>query len=340
MVNGAEGSAWSSLRARGDDLEEHVAGTPAGDDPTPLTREHLFDLASVSKIVTALAALTLVDEGRISLDEPVRSRVPVGRGPHAATITLRHLLTHTSGLPDTVTDWREGVVGEALLERCLDAPLTARPGAVHRYSCVGYIALGRLIEEVAGQSLDEAVAVRVAGPAGASTLRYGPVAADSAVATEYRPAGRLVRGSVHDELAAAVGMPVGNAGLFGTARDVFRIADVLRSGGRGPGTRVLTAETVRRAISPGVEAAGYRQGLGLRVGERSWMSSAHAVGHTGFTGTAFEVDPASDTIAVLLTNRVHPRRTSAEAITRARARFFACDGRGDDRDGGDRRSRA
>lgn len=339
-MNGAEGSAWSSLRARGDDLEEHVTGTPAGDDPTPLTREHLFDLASVSKIVTALAALTLVDEGRISLDEPVRSHVPVGRGPHAAAITLRHLLTHTSGLPDTVADWREGAVGDALLQRCLDAPLRARPGAVHRYSCVGYIALGRLVEEVAGQRLAEAVAVRVAGPAGASTLRYGPVPAESAVATEYRPTGTLVRGSVHDELAAAIGMPVGNAGLFGTARDVFRVADVLRSGGRGAGARVLAAETALRAIAPGVEAAGYRQGLGPRIGERSWMSSAHAAGHTGFTGTAFEVDPSSGTVAVLLTNRVHPRRTSADAITRVRARFFAGDETGDAGDGGGRRSRA
>lgn len=322
MVNGAPGSAWASLRSTQQTGagELTLLGTPADDDPTPLNAAHLFDLASLTKIFTTVAALRLVDAGLLDLDAPVSSMLRIGAGDGSARITLRHLLTHTSGLPAEGGAWRTGLAGEELRAAVLRSGLRAEPGEAHLYSDVGFISVGELLERASGRPLAGLVA-DASERMGAATLTWDPPV-DRAVATEVQPHRGLVRGEVHDELAHALGRPSGHAGLFGTVHDVAALARTIRDDGEGAAGRVLTAESARLLRTPVVTAAaGYHQAIGLRVRDSAWMGGANAAGHTGFTGTAFAVDLESGGYGVLLTNRVHPSREDAE-VTAARRGFF------------------
>jgi CubicO group peptidase (beta-lactamase class C family) len=317
VVNGAPGSAWASLRSIDDGAV--VLGSAADDERMPLTPAHLFDLASLTKTFTTVAVLRLVDAGLLGLDEPVRSFVPVGS--EADGVTLRQLLTHTSGLPAEGRMWRTGLTGEELRSAVLRSPLVAPPGSVHRYSDVGFITIGEIVERVSGRALEAHVA-EIAGLLGASSLTWQP-SADLAVATEVQPHRGLVRGEVHDELAHALGRPAGHAGLFGTVEDVAALARMIRDDGVGAGGRVLSADGIRLMTTPAATAdAGYGQALGLRVRDAAWMGGADAVGHTGFTGTAFAVSSASGEWGVLLTNRVHPTREDTD-LSAVRREFFS-----------------
>lgn len=321
MVNGAPGSAWASLLSiPGADADElTLSGAPAFDDPTPLDSAHLFDLASLTKIYTAVAALRLVDAGILDLDAPVGSVLRAGTGEGAEDITLRHLLTHTSGLPAEAGAWRTGVVGDELKATVLQSPLRSRPGTAHRYSDVGFIVVGELIARVSHRPLSENIA-DVAAALGASTLTWAPPR-EVAVATELQPHRGLVRASVHDELAHALEDPAGHAGLFGTVHDVAALARMIRDDGTGPGGRVLSTDAIRQMTTPAITAdAGYGQAVGLRVRDADWMGDLDAVGHTGFTGTCFAVT-SSGGVGVLLTNRVHPTREDAD-ITATRREFL------------------
>lgn len=323
MVNGAPGSAWASLRSiPGSDAEElTILGAPAHDDPAPLSAEHLFDLASLTKTFTTVAAVRLVEEGMLTLDAPVSDVLEVGSGEGAERITLHHLLTHTSGLPAEGGAWRTGLVGEELRATVLASALRAEPGTTHTYSDVGFISVGELLEQVSRRPLAELVA-EAAALLGADTLTWRP-SADLTVATEVQPHRGPVRGEVHDELAHALGRPAGHAGLFGTVHDVAALARMIRDQGAGAGGRVLSAGSIRLMTTPVATAeAGYGQAIGLRVRDAAWMGETDAVGHTGFTGTAFAVRPETGAFGVLLTNRVHPSRVDAD-VTAARRAFFA-----------------
>jgi CubicO group peptidase (beta-lactamase class C family) len=257
--------------------------------------------------------------------------LPVGEGPGAAAVTLRHLLTHTGGFPPSSLWWQDDA-GDRLLDRVLAHPLEASPGRRHTYSCLGYIAAGRVLEVATGTPLDRLVADRVLTPLGASSARFGPVDPATAVATETQPHRGDVRGHVHDELAHALGRPVGNAGLFGTADDVLALGEMLLRDGRGRAGRVLAPATTRLLLDPAIppgpgpgqghgprsaqaSALGYGQAIGFRVGDPVFMGSVRGVGHTGFTGTSLVVDPARRTATVLLTNRVHPTRVGTDVNT-------------------------
>ncbi len=213
-----------------------------------------------------------------------------------------------------------GLTGEELRSAVLRSPLVASPGSVHRYSDVGFIAVGEIVERVSGRALEAHVA-EIAGLLGASSLTWQP-SADLAVATEVQPHRGLVRGEVHDELAHALGRPAGHAGLFGTVEDVAALARMIRDDGVGAGGRVLSADGIRLMTTPAATAdAGYGQALGLRVRDAAWMGGADAVGHTGFTGTAFAVSRSGEW-GVLLTNRVHPTREGTD-LSAARREFFS-----------------
>ncbi|MCT1397134.1 beta-lactamase family protein [Microbacterium sp. p3-SID338] len=319
MVNGAPGSAWASVRAVAGGAEElQLLGSPAHGDPAPLTAAHLFDLASLTKVFTTIAALRLVDAGVIDLDEPVEHVVTVGSGAGAERITLRHLLTHTSGLPAEGREWREGVRGEELRARVRRRALGAEPGVRHLYSDVGYIAAGDYLERVSERPLATLWA-EVAAGIGAASLTAAPER-DASVATETQPQRGNVRGEVHDELAHALGRPAGHAGLFGTVGDVAALARLLRDEGEGPQGRVLSRESFRGMTTPSIQAdAGYGQAIGLRVRDAAWMGDLDAVGHTGFTGTCFAVVPETGAYGVLLLNRVHPTREDADVAAVRRA---------------------
>jgi CubicO group peptidase (beta-lactamase class C family) len=312
MPAGPEG--WSALasvvRTPMGDVHRELLGTTDGTEP--LTSNHLFDLASLTKAFTAVAVHAALDDGLIGLDQPITEILDVTAV--CGGVTAHQLLTHTAGLRPSSLVWRSGASGDAALADVLDTPPLTPPGAAHVYSCLGYIVLGIVLEHLHSRPLNQIVLERVAAPLGATTLCWGPVPASTAVTTENQPKRGWLRGDIHDELAASIGRPVGNAGLFGTARDVEALAAAIASRSVPLSPRLFRLLTTPDPAATVAGAAG-TQSLGLRVGLSSFMTSPAAVGHTGFTGTSFVADTATGGYAVLLTNRVRGGRegTSVEA---------------------------
>ncbi|GAA2295430.1 hypothetical protein GCM10010149_49650 [Nonomuraea roseoviolacea subsp. roseoviolacea] len=283
-------------------------GTLAGERP-PARRDSIFDLASVSKLFTTAVVLSLAEEGRLDLDEPVAAWLP-GRDPR---ITPRRLLTHTAGLPPTRrVDLELPHAGHAeRLDAIIDTPVTGPVGGPYLYSDVGMITMGRVAELAGGAPLDELVRARVTGVLGLDGTGYrpGPGKLARVAATEWkpeRPGAGCVRGEVHDETCHGLGGVAGHAGLFAPADDLLAFGEALRRGGGA----VLRPESVAEMVrDQGAEGAAFRHGLGVRIGDPGIVGPLEgAYGHSGFTGTSLVVDPARGLTVVLLTNAVHPLR--------------------------------
>src|SRR6266511_3448845 len=216
------------------------------------------------------------------------------------------------------------------------APPLSAPGTQFRYSDLGFITLGVLVERLAGTRLDDLVAAQITGPLGMRDTGFAPLTAAWArvAATEYMPwTGRgVVRGQVHDEAAWTLGGVAGHAGLFGTAFDVAILGQMLANGGEYAGVRLLRERTVTRMLANWNGALGpaAAHGLGVALDQPQYMGALagpQTFGHTGFTGTSLVVEPDRGAIAVLLTNRVHPdrrwgtiyppRRTVADSLAAA-----------------------
>ena len=280
----------------------------AGDRP-PARRDSLFDLASISKLFATVVILSLAEEGRLDLDEPVAAWLP-GRDPR---ITPRRLLTHTAGLPPTRrVDLELPRADPATrLAALLDTPVGAPAGGPYLYSDVGMIMAGRVAELAGGAGLDALVRARVTDVLGLADTGYrpGPRALPRIAATEWkpeRPGPGCVRGQVHDETSHALGGVAGHAGVFGTADDLLVFGEALRLGGGLLLRPETTAEMLR---DQGARGAPFRHGLGVRLGDPGIVGPlAGAFGHSGFTGTSLVVDPAHRLTVILLTNAVHPVR--------------------------------
>lgn len=283
-----------------------------------MREETVFDVASLTKLFTAAVLMTLVEEGLLALDAPIAQHLPSFASGDRRAVTLRRLLSHTSGLPDLLrlwTDWPDQVSRRRAV---LEAPLKNAPGTVFEYSCIGYIVAGFLAEKVSRRTLPELVEERICLPLGLADTGYLPPhdRVARAAATEYQPnVGRgMVRGSVQDENSWSLGGTVGNAGIFSTAVDLARFGETLRRGGEIDRIRILrdatVAEMLRDQLPEGIDP-GFRHGLGFRIGDATFMgplAASGAVGHTGFTGTSMVIDAARGLVVVLLTNRVHPSR--------------------------------
>lgn len=287
-------------------------GTHALGDATPVGPDSLFDLASISKTFTGAIAVRLAELGRVDLDAPVADVLPVGRGRQAEEITLRMLLLHVSGLPAESFVWRDRAMPSGnRIAPVLASPLESRPGELYRYSCVGYIAAGAVLERATGATLPELLHDLVSAPLGLSSVSYGPVDEERAVATEEQPwAGRgMLRGEVHDELNRFLGGKVGNAGLFATADDVLAFAESFLNERLFQGASLAQLSTDGLSKSHG---ASFGQGLGPRIRDRDSFGAINGFGHVGFTGTMWVVDPQRRVAGVLLTNSVHPHRNHAD----------------------------
>ncbi|GAB1823487.1 serine hydrolase domain-containing protein [Herbidospora sp. RD11066] len=269
----------------------------------PVGMDSLFDLASLTKLFTTVVALSLVESGSLGLDEPVATYY--GSRP---AVTVRHLLTHTAGLPPGRRP--DGVsAGEARWDYVLSAESTGPAGSPYVYSDVGMITMGRVCEIASGMPLDALVERIITGPLGLADtcFRPSPELLPRIAATEFKPErGVGVRGEVHDETAHALGGVAGHAGLFSSAGDLVRFAEILRAGGAG----VLSAESVAEMLrDQQVRGAAFRQGLGVRIGDPAIVGPlTDAYGHSGFTGTSLVVDVERGLTVVLLTNNVHPLR--------------------------------
>lgn len=271
--------------------------------PRAVTPATLFDLASLTKVILAVATLRLSQRGRLDLNAPLADLLP--EAPWATSVTARRLLSHTSGLPAVVRHvaGADRTACEAGLWRAtLDWP----PGTAHRYSCAGYQAMGIALERL-GSTLPEVLRSEVLTPLSMTATTYAPAAEDCA-ATEWSDRRGLVRGVVHDHAAWVLG-GAGNAGLFSPAADVAALGAVLADGRTACGEDFLDAAHHRLLITD--QAGGlapYGQGLGPRIGDPGALPGPDWVGHTGFTGTSLAVHPATGRVRVLLTNAVHPVR--------------------------------
>jgi CubicO group peptidase (beta-lactamase class C family) len=326
LVSG--GSAYRYADAAGTLLPER--------DQQPVADDTLFDLASLTKLFTATVVVLLAEQGLLGLDDPLARYFPTYRSSGREAVTVRQLLTHTSGLPADIHFWRDRPDPAARREAVLAQPLDAAPGTRSRYSCVGYLTLGLLVEQLLAVGLDVAVQDLVCRPLGMTRTGYRPLdrppagrrdLRDAIAATEMRriewsprhdPNDPDPRGVVHDENAASLGGVAGNAGLFGPAGDLLVFGRALLDALTGdPAPRwglspSAAREMVRPQLPDGV-APGYQSGLGFRIDDGSFMGRlagrGRAYGHTGFTGTSLVVDEARNLVSVLVTNRVHPSRT-------------------------------
>lgn len=287
--------------------------------------ESIYDLASLTKVVgTATAAMILYDEGRLELDAPVSRYLPAFSGGSKDNVTVRHLLTHTSGLP-AGRDLRRLANGPWDARNVvIETPLACAPGACQLYSDLGADVLGFAIEAISGQGLDGFLNERVFTPLGMNDTHFRPSGSerDRIAPTEVSsPRGYPLRGEVHDENAWALGGVAGHAGLFSTAADLSLFAQMMLNGGTYNGVRIVSDSAVARFTqrAAGTRALGWDTSDG--EGAAGVHMGGHAYGHTGFTGTSLWIDPDRDLFVILLTNRVHaPRaRRPARVIADVRA---------------------
>ncbi|GAB3296514.1 serine hydrolase domain-containing protein [Parasphingorhabdus pacifica] len=286
----------------------------APDEQERMRPDTIFDAASITKLFTSIAVLQQVEDGRLQLDAPVARYLPAFGVNGKQAITVRQLLTHTSGLPAEVQLWK--VPPDRRVPTIMELSPENPPGTSYTYSDPNMITLGFLVEQAAGEPLDDVVAERITEPLGMSDTGYNPPdhKVDRIAATEYQndPQRGMLRGQVHDENAWSLGGVAGQAGIFSTADDLAVLGQALLNGGTYDGERVLDESSVEQMLTDhNPEFPGHSHGLGFELDQRWYMAglgSPRSAGHTGYTGTSLVLDPASRSVAVLLTNRVHPSR--------------------------------
>jgi CubicO group peptidase (beta-lactamase class C family) len=280
----------------------------------PMRPNTIFDVASISKLFTSIAVLQAVDDGEVQLDAPVAEYLPEFGVNGKQSITVQQLLTHTSGLQAEAQLWK--VPPEQRIPTIMQLRPEFPPGTHYTYSDPNMITLGVLVERVLGAPLDQVVAERITGPLGMTDTGYNPPASElhRTAATEFQaePPRGMVRGQVHDENAWSLGGVAGQAGVFSTADDLATLGQALLNGGTYAGNRILSEDSVEKMLTNFNSAfPGDAHGLGFELDQRWYMaglSGPRTAGHTGYTGTSLVIDPASRSVAVLLTNRVHPSR--------------------------------
>ncbi len=302
----------------------------------PMTLDTIFDLASLTKVVaTTTAVMTLVEQGRLRLNDPVATFVPGFERYGKGGITIRHLLTHVSGLRPDV-DLHPWTGYDAAIALAVDEVPTAPPGAQFVYSDINFFLLGDIVARVTGESLDGYLQRAVFAPLGMRDTGFRPAPArlPRIAPTERcaeqdawpckRPDAPPLRGVVHDPTARRMGGVAGHAGLFGTARDLQRFARMLINGGELDGVRVLSAATVARMIAPvPMPANAGTRGLGWDIdtsfsSNRGDLFPIGSFGHTGFTGTSLWIDPASKSYVIFLSSRLHPDGVGDVGVLRSR----------------------
>jgi CubicO group peptidase (beta-lactamase class C family) len=283
----------------------------------------MYDIASLTKVVATTTLVAKLAEGdfpvRLDLDAPVSRYLPEWTsGPQPdwrRRVTVRHLLTHTSGLPPFKEYWRTSKSKQDTLDKIFAEPLDYEPGTKEIYSDLGIILMAEIIERLTGKPLDVLARENIFAPLAMANTMYRPskkiwpTIAPTEIDNQYRH--RLIQGEVHDENAAAIGGVSGHAGIFSTAPDLTSFCQMLLNGGVYAHQRILRRATISEFTAPQQLSGGTRT-LGWAVptegGSSGRFMGPHTFGHTGFTGTSIWIDPDRQLFVVLLTNRVHPTR--------------------------------
>jgi len=280
----------------------------------PMTPDTIFDIASLTKVVaTTTAIMQLADAGRLRLDDPVARYWPAFAANGKGSITIRQLLTHTSGLrPDVNSHYRWSGYEGALAVIAADRPIRP-PGTGFLYSDINFITLGEIVHRVSGQPLNIYCAQKIFEPLGMRDTSFRPQQClQERIAPCDVQSGCLRWGEVQDPTAYRMGGVAGDAGVFSTANDLAIFVQMLLDGGQSQGHRILSQKAVLALRQPqSVPGNATRRGLGWDIHSpysRIFNATfpAGSFGHTGYTGTSIWVDPHSRTYLIILTNRLHP----------------------------------
>jgi beta-N-acetylhexosaminidase len=302
----------------------HSFGKLSYDASAPATRiDTMYDLASLTKVIVTTTLVEKLVEGDfpspLSLDAPVDRYLPEwANGPQhewRRKVTVRNLMTHTSGLPPFREYWRTSQGKADTLKDIFAEPLEYQPGTKVVYSDLGIILMAEIIQRLTGKPLDQLAREYIFDPIGMKDTMYNPPKklwpeiAPTEVDTQLRH--RLVQGEVHDENAYAIGGVSGHAGVFSSSPDLAAFCQMLLNGGIYAQHRIVKRATIAEFTVPQPLAQNTRT-LGWVVPTEGSSSghyfSAHSYGHTGFTGTTIWIDPDRQLFVVLLTNRVNPTR--------------------------------
>ncbi|MEU9338466.1 serine hydrolase [Streptomyces sp. NPDC048290] len=286
----------------------------------PMARDTVFDLASVSKLFTSILAVRQIERGALELERTVASYLPEFGAAGKQDITVRQLLTHTSGFRSWIPLYGVPTHAERLRLIWDERPLNP-PGTAYLYSDLNLISLQLVLESVTGRALDALLRTDITGPLGMRSTRFNPPASwkPRIAATEdaRRPWSGLDRGlvwgEVHDENAYAFGGVAGHAGVFSTAWDLAVLGRALLNGGSYGRARILRPESVELMFTDfNTDFPGDEHGLGFELYQHWYMgalATPRTAGHTGFTGTSLVLDPSTDSFLVVLGNSVHPVRS-------------------------------
>ncbi|MEU7496423.1 CubicO group peptidase, beta-lactamase class C family [Streptomyces sp. DconLS] len=309
----AEAAGWA-VRYASYDPRTDTGVELRPEDRVPVTVDTPFDLASLTKLFTSVAAVQQIERGTLAMDAPVGHYLPEFRILSEHRVTVRQLLTHTSGLRPELPlyDCPDRTARLTMLRA--EAP--SGPPGTYRYSDLNMLFLQFVLERVTGRTLDVLVRNGITRPLGMTATGFGPCPGAAATEDQWRPWAKadrgMLRGVVHDENAWALGGIAGHAGLFSTARDLAVFCRTLLAGGSYGPARILAPDFTDLLLTP--------PGLGFAL-DQPWFMGAlagrGAAGHTGFTGTSLVLDRATDTFVVLLANTVHPRRRPADSTPRA-----------------------
>lgn len=288
------------------------------DKPVPMAKDTIFDLASISKIFTTVAAMKLYEEGKFKLDDKVAQYLPEFSENGKENVTIRQLLTHTSGFVPFIPLYNMGTNREDRLHIVLTYPLKNPPGTTYTYSDLNMITMGVLVEKLSGKRLDQYVKEVITDPLKMKDTMYNPPAylKSRIAATEYEPYINrgIVWGEVHDENAWSLDGVAGHAGVFSSAHDLAVFAHMILQKGKYGNKTILKPSTVDLLAENQLpQFPKDSHGLGWELNQGWYMdalSDESTLGHTGFTGTTMVVSPKNQTIVLTLTNRVHPTRNT------------------------------
>lgn len=292
-------------------------------EPVPMTADTVFDMASLTKCTaTASSIMLLIERGQLNLDDTIAEYIPDFGQNGKQDITVKMLLLHRGGL--TPDNSLKDYVGtrEYMIGRIHALPTRWEPGTTYKYTDVGFIMLGELVEAIAGRNVDQFSREEIFVPLGMNETTYmptGDLAARSAptefIGGEWRIA------EVHDPRAYRLGGLAGHAGLFSTADDLARFCRMLLNEGELDGVRVFSEETVATMTKPrelhgddnGWRTYGYSTHTSDRSARGAIFDPDSSFGHTGWTGTAYWIDPVNNLFYVLLTSRCHPNGSDGSA---------------------------
>ncbi|MFC1230253.1 MULTISPECIES: serine hydrolase domain-containing protein [Streptomyces] len=299
-----EAAGWAVRYAAYDERTGTAVELPPG-DRVPMTVDTPFDLASLTKLFTSVAAVQQIERGTLGIDARVGAYLPDFPAAVRHGVTVRQLLTHTSGLRPELPLYDCADDAERLARLRAEQPIGV-PGT-YCYSDLNMLLLQHLLERLTGRTLDTLVRDGITRPLGMTATGFGPCPGAAATEDQRRPRAKadrgMLRGEVHDENAWALGGVAGHAGLFSTGPDLAVFCRTLLAGGSYGPARILGPDLVDLLLTP--------PGLGFAL-DQPWfmgeLAGRGAAGHTGFTGTSLVLDRATDTYLVLLANTVHPRR--------------------------------